>query len=224
MVSVCQQEVPVITTCPPAGSKVLLFDVSDQPTGMALIGVDVLTCCIINRMFGVGTITIKGSDLVNGLYYNSRFVQNLQVFAWNIPNYLIREGQNGLDTDLGQWRYILSSGSVVGIEIYGVGFLDDDLFTISPSVACDSLPVSSLVQGLQFSQISFDGDGETLVFTIPHGLGGTPYFDVQPVGADSSGEFVPTADSTNIYVTYNVAPPEGTANVVFNWAANLPAS
>lgn len=139
----CQDEVKVITTCPPAGSKILLFDVTGQPTGMALMDANTWMCCLISQFFGAGTITVKGSDLVAGLYYNSQFVPNLQVFAWNIPNYLIREGQNGLDPSTGQWRYILNSDlRVIGIEIYGIGYGDDDLFTISPNAGCNAFPVT----------------------------------------------------------------------------------
>lgn len=147
----CQNEIPVIAACPPSGAKILLFDVTGptQYKGMALMDIDVYACCVINKLFGAGTITIKGSDLVAGLYYNSNFIQNLQVFAWNIPNYLIREGQNNLNPSTGQWRYILNgSGKVIGLEIYGIGYGADDLFTITPNATCNSIPSVAFTNGI----------------------------------------------------------------------------
>lgn len=203
----CQNEIPVIAACPPSGAKILLFDVTGptQYKGMALMDIDVYACCVINKLFGAGTITIKGSDLVAGLYYNSNFIQNLQVFAWNIPNYLIREGQNGLDPLTGQWRYILNgSGKVIGLEIYGIGYSADDLFTITPNATCNSIPSVAFTNGIntrvplqgvisgvdaydfEWTQVLKDkyGMGSFLVY-LSDGIGGFNPSGLQPVPDDS---------------------------------------
>jgi len=220
--TVCGDEVPVLSSCPPAGSQIMLFNVSTAPRGVAVMDVSILKCCIINEMLGVGSLTITGADLVDGLYYNSGFVQNLMIFAWNIPNYLVREGQNGSSLEQSQWRYIRDdSGNVVGVDIYGVSYDDGDFFTIIPITSCTSTPSSQLPQGLSFQKAVFSGDSITTEFKIVHGLSGVPNFSVQSVGDDSSGEYSVDADSTYINITYNVAPPTGTNNVVFDWAANL---
>jgi hypothetical protein len=62
------------------------------------------------------------------------------------------------------------------------------------------------------------GNGSTKVFTIAHGMGITPtaYF-VHGNSVDALGAFTLSADSTNITVTYTVAPPTGTSNLAFTW-------
>ncbi len=211
----CQDEVKVITTCPPTGSKILLFDVTGQPTGMALMDVRTFVCCVINQMFGVGIKTFKGSDMVGTVYTNTGLVGNFLVYAWGIPNLLI---------PIQQWDYVRNgSGDVIGVQIL-INFGDDDMFTIFPNPTCNSTPIGQLPEGIQFKQAIFSGDGFNTTFIIPHGLGQIPYYDVQPVGNDASGVYTTTADSTYIYVNYNVAPIIGTDNVILNWAANIPST
>ncbi len=74
--------------------------------------------------------------------------------------------------------------------------------------------------GSSFQRATFSGDGVITEFSIPHLIGSVPNFVIQPVGDDSSGEYSVTADDTNIIITYNVAPPDGTDNVIFDWSAN----
>lgn len=86
-------------------------------------------------MFGAGIKTISGTDLVAGIYYNSSFVDDLLVYAWNVPNFL----KNG-----SQWNYIKNgAGKVIGIEIL-IGFDDTDQFTIFPNPSCSGTPVATL--------------------------------------------------------------------------------
>jgi hypothetical protein len=68
---------------------------------------------------------------------------------------------------------------------------------------------------------SFNGDGATKAFAIPHGLGGAPSSAlVSPATADATGSFyVSSLDATNITVTYGMAPRSGTGNVTLNWSA-----
>jgi len=69
---------------------------------------------------------------------------------------------------------------------------------------------------------TFSGNDSTTQFTIAHGLATTPnkYF-VTPCSANASGGFYVTADSNNLYVNYNTAPPSGTNNVVLCWYAEV---
>ncbi len=191
----CQNEIPSLLSCPPAGSKVLLFDVTGavQYKGMALMDIDLFKCCIINQMFGAGSLTIKGSDLTSGLYYNSNFVQSLLIYAWNIPNQLIREGQNGLDPSLGQWRYVLdSNGKVVGVDIYGVGYGDDDLFTISPNPTCTGTPAGAFPEGINTIISGTGVDVYTLDYTPTLRQKYGEYPSLQMLVDDGSGVYQPS--------------------------------
>jgi len=62
------------------------------------------------------------------------------------------------------------------------------------------------------------GDGTTKVFTIPHGLSGTPEFvSVTAESTDALGSFETAKDETDIIITYPVAPPSGTDNLSYSW-------
>lgn len=67
---------------------------------------------------------------------------------------------------------------------------------------------------------TFFGNGLNKIFTIPHGLSGTPdvYFAV-PKSVDAMGDITIVADATNIVVTYVTAPISGTDNVILVWGA-----
>lgn len=66
------------------------------------------------------------------------------------------------------------------------------------------------------------GDASTTAFTIAHGCFATPAnYYVYPVTADAMGAFDVTVDSTNITITYKVAPPTGTNNLKYSWYASV---
>jgi hypothetical protein len=70
--------------------------------------------------------------------------------------------------------------------------------------------------------ISFDGDGTETVFEIPHTLDPQPEaFTLHPVSAAAlTSAYLVSIDATNIVITYQgTAPPSGTDNVQFLWAA-----
>lgn len=137
----CQNEIPVIATCPPAGSKVLLFDVtgSVQYKGMALMDLATFKCCMIFQMFGAGILTITGSQLVLGIYQNTSLVGELLVFADNIQRFLKTPSE---------WIYVRNgNGVVVGIEIF-IGYLDDDEFQIFPNPSCTGTPAEAFPDGI----------------------------------------------------------------------------
>ncbi len=67
-------------------------------------------------------------------------------------------------------------------------------------------------------QATFSGNGEKQSFTIPHGLNIKPdSWIITPTTDDASSFSHVTADSTNLTVTYDTAPPSGTDNLVINW-------
>lgn len=58
---------------------------------------------------------------------------------------------------------------------------------------------------------STTADGNTNVFTFPHGVTGTPvYANVAAINATATGTRFITWNATNITVTYDVAPSPGT--------------
>lgn len=66
----------------------------------------------------------------------------------------------------------------------------------------------------------FSGNGTTVTFAIPHGLGYKPTKYTALAGSDDVGMIKKvTADATNIYVTLVIAPPTGTNNVTIPWTA-----
>src|SRR5580765_1293916 len=69
---------------------------------------------------------------------------------------------------------------------------------------------------------TFSGNASTKVFNIPHILSAAPSansINVTVGSADAAGDFVITSDATNIIVTYPVAPPTGTNNIILYWRA-----
>lgn len=67
-----------------------------------------------------------------------------------------------------------------------------------------------------------NGTGAQTAFNIPHGLAATPSrFVVTAGSAVASAAYSVTATSTNIVVTFAVAPILGTGNVVLNWMAKV---
>jgi len=66
------------------------------------------------------------------------------------------------------------------------------------------------------------GNASTTAFNIAHGLAMTPLtYSIEKQSADAIGEPVVTATSTNIVITYPVAPPTGTNNLTWVWSANI---
>jgi hypothetical protein len=65
------------------------------------------------------------------------------------------------------------------------------------------------------------GDGTTVAFNIAHGFGSSPTFvSAEPGSDDARGQFTSTKDSTNIILTYAVAPPSGSSNLTWYWSAS----
>lgn len=70
----------------------------------------------------------------------------------------------------------------------------------------------------EMDQVTLSGDGSTKQFTISHGLGTVPSSFIVHAGSDDAA--VPshtTADSNQLTVNYDAAPPSGTDNIVLNY-------
>ena len=121
-------DLPVLTTCPDDAELVLFFNVPNQTNGMALRTWATLKSCFVCGIFGTGSLEILGSQLDgDGVYLNSGLIDNLMVFACNIPNYL------EADT---QWEYVRNGeNEVVGVKIL-IGFGSTDRFIIIPNPTC----------------------------------------------------------------------------------------
>lgn len=66
------------------------------------------------------------------------------------------------------------------------------------------------------------GNATTTAFNIAHGLFTTPLnYSVTPQTNDAVGPPTITATSTNLVVTYPVAPPTGTSNLIWVWTAGV---
>lgn len=72
-----------------------------------------------------------------------------------------------------------------------------------------------------------NGDGTTTVFNIPHGLKNAAGNGIQPAAVPdpaprtvvSTAAHTVTVTTTNIVITFSVAPAAGTNNVSFYWVA-----
>jgi hypothetical protein len=66
------------------------------------------------------------------------------------------------------------------------------------------------------------GNGSTTSFSWNHGCWTTPVnYYVRAVTKDAMGSFETTVSSTQITVTYPIAPPSGSSNLKFSWYASL---
>jgi hypothetical protein len=66
------------------------------------------------------------------------------------------------------------------------------------------------------------GNGTTKIFNIAHALQAAPTSARVTAGsADAAGTPAVTFDATNIIVTYPIAPPSGSSNLIWNWDASV---
>ncbi len=66
------------------------------------------------------------------------------------------------------------------------------------------------------------GNASTKVFNIAHGLSAAPTnVKITHGSDDATGSPTVTSDSTNVIITYPVAPPTGSSNLIWNWEATV---
>lgn len=93
------------------------------------------------------------------------------------------------------------------------------------NVVFEWMAVVGAVQNVHVAKgfASKSGDASTKIFTIAHGMASTPASAwVNPSSTDALGEFTTDIDSTNITITYTIAPPSGTNNLEYYWGALTP--
>lgn len=118
-------------------------------------------------------------------------------------------------------NFALSTGTSVN-EIRtsvrtGSGGSDDALVTESGVAQAIKSETSS---DTNYGTATFSGDGSKKEFRISHGFNSEPgYWNVLATTEDGSGISHVTADSADIIVEYDTAPPSGTDNIVLNWLA-----
>jgi hypothetical protein len=112
----------------------------------------------------------------------------------------------------------------------------DDNTTYNPisqaNIESNTSTAVGLVTGLRVFQAyqsynkggiaSFNGDDNTEMFTIPHGLGQVPRFHLCTRNADTGDSFTlfeTMADETNITIRFQ-APPMTGADIMINWFAS----
>lgn len=89
-----------------------------------------LESTIITRLFGIGILTINGTQLTDGIYLNSDLINDLVVFYNGINRFLIRTVE---------WDYVILNDNVVGDNVVGVQILiganwtAEDVFLIFPN-------------------------------------------------------------------------------------------
>lgn len=124
-------------------------------------------------------------------------------------------------------------GSAVNIDDTGAG-IENVIFLQQgqqPSATANTkiTSTSSLVKivdqrkGAENKGVSTQsGNASTTAFNIAHGLYTTPAsYTLVPQSADATGAPVVTATSTNLVLTYPVAPPTGSSNLIWVWSAGV---
>jgi len=153
-----------------------------------------------------------------GMYiYN---VQNLNVENVIITGDMVHGiEQNSYFGDAGKltFRNIEISGSLTGQPIL------ISSTTVPPTY--DNIQVRNGTSYIYYENdgtVTFNGDGVTTTFYIPHGLADTPtsYYVQKAVNGLPNIDYV-EADETNLIVHFASAPPSGTNNVVLEWRAKV---
>lgn len=90
----------------------------------------------------------------------------------------------------------------------------------APSSDTDGKLIGS--QGTNGGKHSHSGNGSSVQFTIPHGLGAIPgSYQVMPASSDAAGVSFVEADSDNLIVHYASAPSTGSNNLSWTWSATV---
>lgn len=156
---------------------------------------------------------LNSSYEFEGLNYFRVLVNNVQVYeqtvntsGYELVSIPLNAGTNNI-----QFRYARNFGGYNDI-IY-----IDDISISSFTGNWKRLAETDIVKsGLS----SFDSDGVSTVYMIPHNMGGTPKtVIVTRASADDYSLFATTFDSTNIILTYSTPPTAG--EIPLNWLATI---
>jgi hypothetical protein len=174
----------------------------------------------------VGCLLIDGSNTYNNRFINSRFTRNQYMLA--IKNSAYR-------------NYVQLAGYWgAGLTIDNVGCGEYNVLEVMHgSLAAATPPSKMLVSGSSTDNAKIritdnrkgaynqgvstqSGNASTTAFNIAHGLFTTPLtYSVTPQTVDARGTPAVTATSTNLVLTYPVAPPTGTNNLTWVWTAGV---
>jgi hypothetical protein len=122
----------------------------------------------------------------------------------------------------------VGSGTFLGLQIstsslIRVNAFVNDLTKIAGIRGCFSIVgAGTNIVSESRGRSTQSGNAATLIFNIAHGLGATPTsWTVVPRVALAAPNFIVTATSTNLVVTYATAPPNVASNVDLTWSACL---
>lgn len=169
---------------------------------------------------------LKVTAVSNGAFDNNSFIRcYMQGYAGTLCGWDYETGNSGralyanhtncfIDDLPGSTKYaLINSGTQLHLsgcypawKVAGAGtqVTTEDFYTVRRGTSTQS------------------GNGSTKVFNIAHNLQAAPSFrTVVPGSSDALGSYYVTSDATNVIVTYAVAPPTGTNNLVFNWEAKV---
>ncbi len=184
----------------------------------------------VNVLVGdYGVLQDAGKSLIVGNIISGSFSQGTRIYnseADIVSNRIIGSGSGYgilLVTSNGSVKDNYLEGLAYGIYLDASSTTTNDIANNRFSNVTTITTINNYAKLTRNSSKStFSGDGSTTQFTIAHGLVSAPSkVLVTPCSADASGNFYVTADSTNIYVNYNTAPPSGTDNVCLNWYAEV---
>lgn len=101
-----------------------------------------------------------------------------------------------------------------------VAVQDSSFRYVTPADMAAAIAASAYVSPSKRGVSTQSGNGVTLLYYIPHGLGVKPaYFNAPAKRGDAVGLYGIDADATNIIIEYKVAPASGTNNLVWFWVA-----
>lgn len=109
-----------------------------------------------------------------------------------------------------------SGGSVIKSVV------EDMNFGIGLTVSDNGTNAVTIDNDYRFGSATFSGDGIQTEFQIAHGLANAPSsWTIEETTDDGSGHSHSKADSTNITVYYDTAPPSGTGNIELNYSLSV---
>jgi hypothetical protein len=185
---------------------------------------------VFRHLMGIDLVTPSPDVRKAAIYLNGTGVDNNKFYDVHMTPYpytvAINSGATGNHLEIaGYWGFLGS------INDTGAGARNVIVVNPGPQVGSVAkiTTTAALVRiidernGAVTSGVSTQsGNASTTAFNIVHGCYTTPLtYSVTPQTADATGTPVVTATSTNLVVTYPVAPPTGTNNLVFVWRAGV---
>ncbi len=185
----------------------LVLDLNTVPSPDNRLGSLALdgTSCYNNRFYNMNLFDASHSiSLKNGTYRNDIEVAGF----WGV-NLDIDDSGSGAGNTITLFPGAITSGT---------GFSKPTTTGSAGNLRINDMRTGAYTTGVSTQS----GNGSTVAFNIAHGCYTTPLtYSVMPQTGDALGPPVVTATSTNLVLTYPIAPPSGSSNLIWVWTAGV---